>query len=126
MNIKSIPHVGIIVDDTEQSLRFYRDVLGLCIDDSRPDLDYPGAWLTIGEQQIHLMELPNPDPVVGRPQHGGRDRHVAFYVGDIVALIDRLDEHGVGYTRSASGRNALFLRDPDGNALEFVQLMAQG
>lgn len=28
---------------------------------------------------IHLMELPNPDPLEGRPQHGGRDRH--FCVG---------------------------------------------
>lgn len=25
---------------------------------------------------IHLMELPNPDPMEGRPEHGGRDRHV--------------------------------------------------
>jgi hypothetical protein len=24
---------------------------------------------------IHLMELPNPDPLEGRPAHGGRDRH---------------------------------------------------
>ena len=25
--------------------------------------------------QIHLMQLPNPDPTTGRPAHGGRDRH---------------------------------------------------
>ncbi len=28
--------------------------------------------------QIHLMELPNPDPTAPeqRPEHGGRDRHI--------------------------------------------------
>jgi len=122
LNIKSMPHVGIIVADTELSLRFYRDVLGMCVDPSRPDLSYPGAWLTVGEQQIHLMELPNPDPVAGRPDHGGRDRHIALTVSNIDELVRCLDQHGIKYTRSASGRKALFLRDPDGNALEFVQL----
>jgi len=28
---------------------------------------------------------------------------------------------GVAFTLSQSGRSALFCRDPDGNALEFVQ-----
>ncbi len=35
-----------------------------------------GRWLWIGPEMIHLMELPNPDPMEGRPEHGGRDRHV--------------------------------------------------
>lgn len=64
------------------------------------------------------MELPNPDPVDGRPEHGGRDRHVAFTIADLKPLKGRLDEAGVGYTMSKSGRAALFCRDPDGNAFE--------
>ncbi|KAJ0535029.1 hypothetical protein HanIR_Chr09g0426261 [Helianthus annuus] len=27
---------------------------------------------------IHLMELPNPDPPTGKPQHGRRDRREFF------------------------------------------------
>lgn len=37
-----------------------------------------GRWLWIGPEMIHLMELPNPDPLEGRPDHGGRDRHVCI------------------------------------------------
>lgn len=64
------------------------------------------------------MELPNPDPIDGRPDHGGRDRHVAFTIQDLGPLKDRLDGAGVTYTMSKSGRAALFCRDLDGNAYE--------
>jgi glyoxylase I family protein len=37
-------------------------------------------------------------------------------------LMKRLDAAGVTYTLSQSGRRALFCRDPDDNALEFVEL----
>jgi len=115
-------HVSLLVRDTERALAFYRDLLGLAVDDSRPDLGYPGAWLSAGPGlQVHLLELPNPDPLEGRPDHGGRDRHVAFSVSDLEALRARLDAHGIPYTRSRSGRAALFCRDPDGNACELIQ-----
>ncbi len=119
--IKRIAHAGLLVADLDTSLRFYRDVLGMAIDNTRPDLGYPGAWLQVGEQQIHLLQLPNPDPRDGRPTHGGRDRHIAFDVTSVHALRSALDQAGIGYTLSRSGRNALFCRDPDGNALEFAQ-----
>ncbi|CAN0071605.1 unnamed protein product [Ascophyllum nodosum] len=67
------------------------------------------------------MELPNPDPIDGRPEHGGRDRHVAFTIQDLEPLIGRLNKAGVIYTMSKSGRAALFCRDLDGNAFEFIQ-----
>lgn len=92
------------------------------LDETRPDLGYPGAWLRLGNaQQLHLLELPNPDPVSGRPEHGGRDRHLALAVDSVTALQSRLVEHGIVNTMSRSGRAALFCRDPDGNALEFVE-----
>lgn len=122
MTIQSITHVSFIVRDTACSLVFYRDVLGLAVDPERPDLGFPGAWLTLGgQQQIHLLELPSPDPVAGRPEHGGRDRHAAFLVDDLEDLAARLMAADVVISRSRSGRAALFCRDPDGNALEFIQ-----
>ncbi|RMG34653.1 MAG: glyoxalase [Gammaproteobacteria bacterium] len=115
-------HVSLIVSDTGRSLAFYRDLLGLAEDPGRPDLGYPGAWLKAGDRlQVHLLELPNPDPVDGRPTHGGRDRHVAFAVADLDALRERLEARGIPYTLSRSGRAALFCRDPDGNACELIQ-----
>jgi glyoxylase I family protein len=118
--VLAIHHVSLIVADTARALAFYRDLLGLPVDQGRPDLGYPGAWLAVGDQQIHLLELPNPDPLEGRPAHGGRDRHLALRVGDLEGLARRLEAAGIGFTRSRSGRAALFCRDPDANALELI------
>jgi len=119
--IKAMHHVSLIVRDTQASLKFYCDLLGLTVCDDRPELGYPGAWLQLDGQQIHLLELPNPDAVTGRPQHGGRDRHIAFTVDSVEELKARLNREGTAYTESRSGRAALFCRDPDGNALEFIE-----
>jgi glyoxylase I family protein len=119
--LSRIAHASVIVADTGRALGFYRDLLGLAVDDSRPDLGYPGAWLRVGDQQVHLLELPNPDPTEGRPAHGGRDRHVAFHVHGLDALIRVLEDAGVAVTRSRSGRPAIFCRDPDGNAVELIE-----
>src|SRR3569832_2460577 len=104
----AILHVGVLVTDTMRALCFYRDILGLDVDPARPDLGYPGAWLWVGAQQIHLMELPTPDPATGRPAHGGRARHLALAVADLDALRASLEAAGVAYTQSKSGRRALF------------------
>lgn len=116
-----IGHISVVVADIEQALAFYRDVLGLAVDPTRPDLGYPGAWLRVGTQQIHLLQLTNPDPTTGRPAHVGRDRHAAIHVSRLDALQAALDGAGVGYTMSRSGRRALFCRDPDGNGWEFIE-----
>lgn len=80
-----------------------------------------GAWLWIGTEMIHLMELPNPDPLVGRPEHGGRDRHFCIGLDDLDVLVSALEAAGVPYTRSKSGRAAVFFRDPDSNTIEAVE-----
>jgi glyoxylase I family protein len=84
-------------------------------------MGFAGVWYDIGPAQIHLLVLPSPDPVHGRPEHGGRDRHLALAVADWDAMRRELDRRGIVYTLSRSGRRALFVRDPDGNALELVE-----
>lgn len=117
----AIDHVSLIVADTERALGFYRDILGLETMSERPDFPFPGAWLRLGEQQIHLLELPNPDPVNDRPAHVGRDRHLALRVGDLEAVIAQLRAAGIHPMISQSGRKAVFCRDPDGNGIEFLE-----
>ena len=120
--ILNLHHVSLIVEDLNIALAFYEEVLGLEIDETRPDLGYPGAWLTLpGQQQIHLMQLPDPDKKSERPEHGGRDHHVAFSVSSIENIAKSLEDLEMPFTKSKSGRKALFCRDPDGNALEFIQ-----
>lgn len=114
-------HVSILVKDTARALAFYEGLLGLPVNPDRPDLGYPGAWLQLGEAQIHLLELPDPDPAEGRPAHGGRDRHFALTVPDLERIARALEQAGIPFTRSRSGRRALFCRDPDGNAVELIE-----
>nr|GEY59824.1 glyoxalase-like domain-containing protein [Tanacetum cinerariifolium] len=122
--VVNLHHVGILCENLERSLDFYQNLLGLKINEARPHdkLPYRGAWLWVGSEMIHLMELPNPDPYTGRPEHGGRDRHTCIAIRDVSKLKAILDKAGIPYTLSRSGRPAIFTRDPDTNALEFTQV----
>ena len=123
--ISGIDHVSVLVSDTGKALEFYQGILGLELDASRPSLSYAGAFLNLGDgHQIHLIELPSPDPVDDRPKHGGRDRHTALRVNYLDDIIDRLESAGVEYTLSSSGRRALFCRDPDANAIEMIECIS--
>jgi glyoxylase I family protein len=122
MKITSLLHATFLVADLEAARDFYERILGLAASPDRPDLSFPGVWYDLGQrQQIHLMRLPNPEQGIERPPYGGRDRHVALAVDDLAALGAKLSAAGIPYTQSKSGRRALFCRDPDGNALEFVE-----
>ncbi|EOA14038.1 hypothetical protein CARUB_v10027172mg [Capsella rubella] len=122
--VVGVHHVGLLCENLERSLEFYQNILGLEINEARPHdkLPYRGAWLWVGSEMIHLMELPNPDPLTGRPEHGGRDRHACIAIRDVSNLKEILDKAGIEYTMSKSGRPAIFTRDPDANALEFTQI----
>ncbi|MCU0841112.1 MAG: VOC family protein [Thiobacillaceae bacterium] len=114
-------HASLLVSDLERARAFYEGMLGLAPSPARPEMSFAGVWYDVGAGQIHLLVLPNPDPVDDRPEHGGRDRHTAFAVADWESLRQALDAAGIAYTLSRSGRRALFVRDPDGNALELIE-----
>ncbi len=138
--IAGIHHATFLTSDLARARAFYEGVLGLRLDAKRPDMSYDGVWYDVApNQQLHLMVL--PDPAAGLPspahpqgvrrgctglkpqqhtQHGGRDRHVALLVSDWEKMIEHLDGAGIAYTLSQSGRRAVFCRDPDQNALEFI------
>jgi len=116
-----IAHVGLIVSDLERAAAFYEGVL-LLVRDERPELGFDGIFYRLGGgQQIHLMQLMDPYTAVERPAHGGRDHHVALAVADLAPVCARLEEAGISYTRSRSGRAAIFCRDPDSNAIELCE-----
>ena len=119
--VKSLDHCSLIVANTSKALEFYEGILDLEVDISRPDIGYPGAWLQVGSSQIHLLEVPDPYAQAVRPEHGGRDNHVALQVSDLENIIRRLQAAGIAYSKSKSGRMALFCRDYDGNTIELVE-----
>jgi glyoxylase I family protein len=122
MRIIRMLHATFLVADLGQARVFYERVLELRPNPGRPEMSFPGVWYDVGtDQQIHLMQLPNPDADMQRPSHGGRDRHTALAVDDLDGLIARLALARINYTVSQTGRRALFCRDPDNNTLEFIE-----
>ncbi|MDH3561171.1 MAG: VOC family protein, partial [Gammaproteobacteria bacterium] len=97
-----IHHVSLLISDTQRALDFYHGVLGLPLVPDRPEMGFPGAWLRIGEQQLHLLELPQQLATETASLHGGRDRHFALAVGDFESLRQALEANGIKYTLSRS------------------------
>ncbi len=117
ISILGFHHAGFLVTDVERAAEFYESILGLK-PLPRPELGFPGRWYDLGNgQQLHLMsvvEMPgHHDP----PRH---DRHIALNVEDLRETETRLQAHGVAVTHGSgrAGNPQLFIRDPDGNAIE--------
>lgn len=119
--VYGLDHVSIIVEDAQASLAFYQTLLGLeCL--NRPELGFPGYWLDLfSGQSLHIMQLNNPNAGTVRPVHGGRDFHFALRVDSIDSYATKLEEMDVTFTRSQSGRQALFVKDLDNNAFELFE-----
>ncbi|MEO1059089.1 MAG: VOC family protein, partial [Actinomycetota bacterium] len=111
MQPRGIHHVSINVHDTAEAVEFYTGVLGMTVRTDRPDFAFAGAWLDVGEHQVHLLELAVPDNV---------GQHFAIEVGDLDDAVVRARQHGAQVSDPSpvgSGRQA-FLRDPSGNTVE--------
>ena len=106
-----VHHVSVNVRDAEEAIAFYTGVLGLGLRSDRPDFGFGGAWLDIGDQQVHLIESAVPD------DHG---QHFAIRVADLDATVAELRGRGVAVgdpSPVGTGRQA-FLHDPSGNGIE--------
>ena len=116
-------HGSLIVKDLPRSINFYCHIIGLKQNFHRPQMSFDGAWLDVGEQQIHLLNLPETERKLNPPEHAGRDRHLAIHVTQIETIKSNLEADQIPFTMSRSGRQALFCRDPDGNGLEFIKVV---
>lgn len=119
MKVIRLHHVSITVNDTKAALDFYCDILGFTLNETRPELSFPGAWLDVGDLQIHLIERDTQINPTGSEVSVSRDNHTAFYIDAMDELKQSLTDAGIPYTESQR-RPALFCRDPDGNGLEFI------
>ncbi|WP_083621350.1 VOC family protein [Planktothrix paucivesiculata] len=116
MQINQYLHTAILVSDLEQSEKFYGEILGL--EKVERPLNFPGIWYQIGEFQIHLIQAETLINDQVNHQKWGRNRHLAFSVDSLEAAKQQLVSHNCSIQMSASGRAALFTKDPDGNIIE--------
>ena len=112
-----IHHVTLIVKDLSACRNFYRDHFGMR-ERTVTGLDYPGAFLTLSDQQeLHLAQLPD-----GEPSFRG---HFCLRVRDFDAVFRRMRDLGLidvapwGRMRELPDRTLQFyVRDPSGNLVE--------
>ena len=119
-------HVGLRVapDRAADTIRFYREVIGLTSDPARPtNPNFPGAWLDCSnDTQVHLMGVEGVSPFALSETKDPATRHVALGVPDIEAAKRELDHLGTPWWSVASGPSEqVFLADPAGNLLELHQ-----
>jgi lactoylglutathione lyase len=115
-------HTMVRVSDLQQSLRFYRDALGLEVVRQR---DSPQGRFTLvflrapGQAEAEIELTHNWDPEV---YGGGRNfGHLAYEVDDIYAACERLQQHGVTILRPPRDGHMAFVRSPDQISIELLQ-----
>lgn len=134
-HIRSVNHIALIVSDVSKSLDFYKNVMSF-EQIRRPNFDAHGAWLTMGNVELHLIKgkpvvYDGDDLVVG---------HISIDAQDINGVLTKLKMLKVPYRKNTSvpsGADAgttntnendnmmstkivtqFFFRDPDGYYLE--------
>jgi lactoylglutathione lyase len=112
----------IRISDVDESLRFYRDLLGL-EEVRRVEHDkgrFTLIFLAPPDQRDAQIELTfNWDP---EAYTGGRNfGHLAYEVDDIYALCDWLMKNGVTINRPPRDGHMAFVRSPDQISIELLQ-----
>jgi catechol 2,3-dioxygenase-like lactoylglutathione lyase family enzyme len=145
--VKGLHHVGITVGDLDEAIDFYHGVLGLeFVNEPSPVFDsptlgpavgVPGAALrqvslALGDTILELLEYLEPASPVEAPlpQNALGAQHVAFLVEDIEAVKAELETKGVEFYSEVNvvdvgvlaGWRWVYFADPEGNALELVEI----
>lgn len=128
--ILAYDHIGIRVSDKQRAMAFYQ-ALGFVESASFP-LYEANEMLSADGVRINLIfngtRLPNAhNALLDAPVKLPGMTHPAFIVDDLQVLEAWLGEQGIVITEGphhiGPRRVALFIRDPDGNVLEFNQLV---
>jgi catechol 2,3-dioxygenase-like lactoylglutathione lyase family enzyme len=148
--IISADHTGITVSDLERSLAFWRDVLGFELSHTAHQTGemaqqitgVKGAELKLavvkapGGHKIELLEyLAPPDRKLAdvRPCDVGHI-HVALVVDDLDVVLERIVAAGWKAPGKAqtlktgpnAGKRVVYVRDPDGATIEFMEVVGKG
>lgn len=121
-----IDHLGIAVKSLDDSLPFYRDILGLelACTEAVADQGVTVAMLPVGNSRIELLEPVSGDSPVGRfiGKRGEGLHHICYEVEDLTATLAGITKAGArvldGYPRpGAEGRLVAFLHPTSANGV---------
>lgn len=96
--MKKIEHIGIAVKDLEAANKTYKALLGAehYKTESVESEGVSTSFFKVGESKIELLAATNPDSPIAKfiEKRGEGIHHIAFYVEDIKAEIERLKAEG--------------------------------
>ena len=114
-----LDHLAIVVRDTDEALKFYRDVLGLPLlfSEVLPDQPVRLTHLDMGNTQLQLVQPLTPEHPLSAwlDEHGEGLHHFCFFVDSVAQKIETLPEHGIP-SRDASPRSG-----PNGREAAFLE-----
>jgi methylmalonyl-CoA/ethylmalonyl-CoA epimerase len=99
MKALKIDHIGIAVKNLEESLGFYRDVLGLEVEgvEEVEEQKVKVAFLPVGDTEVELLESTSEDGPIAKfiEKNGEGIQHIAFRVDNIEEAIAHMKEKGL-------------------------------
>jgi catechol 2,3-dioxygenase-like lactoylglutathione lyase family enzyme len=141
--IRNIRHTGIVVDDLEASLNFYRDILGFQI---VKQMEESGAYidnmLSLDQVRVTTVKMAAPDgqmiELLKFHTHLNEQKprdinnvgitHIAFEIDDLSDEYNRLKDEGIPFNSppqlSLDGcAKVAFCRAPEGTFIELVEVL---
>ena len=110
MNISHIEHLGIAVNNLEESIEYYEKVLGLkCYSiEEVVDQKVKTAFFLVGDTKIELLESTSPDGPIGKfiEKKGQGIHHIAFAVPNATEALKTAEERGVRLVDKVSRKGA--------------------
>ena len=97
--IKKINHIAIAVKDVEESLKFWRDAMGLQVDhiEDVPSQKSEVVFIPVGDCEVELVKPTSEDTGVAKfiDERGGGMHHLCFEVDNIDEMLVQMKEKGV-------------------------------
>ncbi|MBA2439318.1 MAG: methylmalonyl-CoA epimerase [Thermoleophilaceae bacterium] len=94
-----IDHIGVAVEDLDESIALYRDRLGMREQhrETVEEFGVEAALLEIGGAHVELLTPTNPDSGVAKflERKGPGMHHVAYRTDDIEAVLERVRAAGL-------------------------------
>jgi methylmalonyl-CoA/ethylmalonyl-CoA epimerase len=124
--VKNINHIAIVVEEIDSALSFWRDVLGLEVDEVEevPEQEARVAFLPSGEGKIELVEPTTSDSGIARylKKRGPGMHHLCIEIDDIESMLKQLNAHGVRLINQtpqigADGRKYAFIHPESTNGV---------
>ncbi len=99
MKTLKIDHIGIAVNNLEETLAFYEEVLGITCTGKEevPEQKVRVAFLPVGDTEIELLESTDQEGPIAKyiAKKGEGIQHLAFRVDNIEEAIESMKQKGI-------------------------------